>query len=216
MAGTQVQISVNLDAAQATSLASQLGQQLAQAAVNGTRIDVGNPAQAKATVEQAGQLNATLQQILVSIQRINISLAKSGKLSLQLNRNAQAFKGSLTKTGKTRKGSMLADLEQGFDDIIKQSEATIQTLQTGVVPAVQQVQKPAETTGQKLEDAGKKGKKAAQDTSNAWNTTDKKMRNQIKTFEAIAKSFFSPITIALVAFEAAIKTVTYFRSLRQK
>lgn len=191
-----VKINVNLDASQAQQAAGQLGQQLAQASINGANIQVGNPAQTKATKDEAVQLNQTLKQLLISVQRLNIALAKSAKLMAEVNK------------GKGRPSQAKTDAIKQFDNMIAASEAAIKSYQQ-LAPAVQSVQKPAEDTAKKINDVGNKTEEAAS-KGRKFKGFLSETKKEMQTFETLANSFFSPITIALIAFEAVVKTFTYF------
>ena len=192
-----IKLSVNLDAAQATQVAGQLGTALAQASVNSHQIQV-NPMPIEAAKGSAVDLNEQLKQIQISVERLNISLAKTAKLSFELNRG---------------KGQLSADKKNALsqlDAMIANSEATIQQLSKNLNAGLQPVQQPAQQTAKEIKNVGDKAKEAADTGKGAFKGFTGQMKQSMNTAQALAKSFFSPITIAIIAFEAVVKTFTYF------
>ena len=193
-----VRITVDLDANQATQVAGKLSQVLAEASINGARVQVGSPEQVKATSDQAAQLNQIVKQILISTERLNIALAKTAKLTFELNRG----KGALSPNKKAAYAQ--------FDNIITSSEAAIKQIQNNFIPAVQSVQPAAQKTATETKKVGDAAQKAANTGRGAFKGFTSEMKTSMTTAQALAKSFFSPITIAIIAFEAVVKTFTYF------
>lgn len=193
-----VRITVDLDANQATQVAGKLSQVLAEASINGAQVQVGSPEQVKATSDQAAQLNQIVKQILISTERLNIALAKTAKLTFELNRG----KGALSPNKKAAYAQ--------FDNIIASSEAAIKQIQNNFVPAVQSVQPAAQKTATETKKVGDAAQKAATTGRGAFKGFTSEMKTSMTTAQALAKSFFSPITIAIIAFEAVVKTFTYF------
>lgn len=193
-----VKITVDLDANQATQVAGKLGQVLAEASINGARVQVGSPEQVKATSDQATQLNQVVKQILISTERLNIALAKTAKLTFELNRG----KGQLSSNKKAAYAQ--------FDSMIASSEAAIKQIQQQFIPAVQQVQPAAQQTAKEVNKVGQKAQQAANTGKGAFKGFTGQMKTSMTTAQALMKSFFSPITIAIIAFEGVVKTFTYF------
>lgn len=193
-----VKITVDLDANQATQVAGKLGQVLAEASINGARVQVGSPEQVKATSDQATQLNQVVKQILISTERLNIALAKTAKLTFELNRG----KGALSPNKKAAYAQ--------FDSMIASSEAAIKQIQQQIIPAVQQVQPAAQQTAKEVNKVGQKAQQAANTGRGAFKGFTSQMKTSMTTAQALMKSFFSPITIAIIAFEGVVKTFTYF------
>lgn len=188
-----INLHVNLDAVKSIEQASKL-YTIVQATVNSAPITVGNPAQIKASADQATVLNDVIKQIAISTQRLNISLAKTAKLMVQANPSQIANSDQITAQ---------------FDNIIAGSQKSIQQLQQMVVPAVQAIQKPAEAAGQAVEQTGQAAQNQTKKFSSLLKLLGKGARENYSNFSAIANSFFSPITLAIIAFEAAVKTFTY-------
>lgn len=201
----EVRIAVDLDANQATQVAGKLSQVLAQASINGARIQVGNPEQVDATTQAATDLNQVLKQIYISIQKVNIALAKTGKQQLMANSGLDVFK---TKTGRPNKA--FNDLMKGFDNAIKSSEQAIQNINSKFVPAVETIQPAAEQAKESIQKIGTQSEKSVTKGAAAFTQAGQRVRRFASAVEHIAHSFVSPFTIALVAFEAVVKSFTYF------
>lgn len=199
-----VKIAVNLDATQATQLATQLGQQLAEASINASNVYVDSSG-AKTMTQQSKELNRILNEIIITVQQLNISLAKTGKMMQEINRGA-AGGGRASLFGDY--SQLKNESKDVFDTIIKQSEETIEKVKQGVKPVVEEATKPVENLGNAAQKAGEQGEKAAKDAASAAAGLLGKKR-ELNTFAAVANQLFSPITIAVLAFEAAIKVATY-------
>ena len=224
--GANVQISVNLDAVKASIDSAKVAANLLEAEINGARVQMGNPQQMQASVQEAIRFNEVMKSILISVQRLNISLAKTAKLNQE---NAKQWSDNIkgwTKQGKGKGALFLPEgkVEDQWDKIIKQSEQAIQTIQQGLVPtiesvqpAVQQTAQEAQKAGQVTEKAGEQAKKAgdkaaagANKGQRGWKAFSDALRGKFKGAEAFVGSFFSWFTVVLLAFEATVKTFTYF------
>ena len=186
-------LTISLDATKAINDAGKLGAELVQANINGTNITVGNPQQVHAVVNQAQYLNQILKSILISSQKLNISLAKTGKLMAQ----AQPHNYSSSQVAE-------------FDKIIESSQKAIQQIQYGFVPTVKNIAPAADQAASAVTKTGEKATAAATKSTRSWSGFFKQTKQGIRTFEALSRSLFSPITVAILAFEAVVKTFTYF------
>lgn len=224
--GANVQISVNLDAVKASIDSARVAANLLEAEINGNRVQVGNPQQMQASVQEAIRFNEVMKSILISVERLNISLAKTAKLNQQNTKQWSDNVKGWTKQGKGKGALFLPEgqAEDQWDAIIKQSEQAIQTIQKGLVPtinsvppAVQQTTQETKKAGDEAEKAGKKAKKAGDQAAaganvgkQGWKAFSDALRGKFKGAESFVGSFFSWFTVVLLAFEAVVKTFTYF------
>ena len=193
----EVRISVDLDASQATNVAGKLSQVLAQASINGANVFV-NPNPIGAANSAAVDLNQSLKEIQISVERLNISLAKTAKLSLEISNNTP---GGLSSNKQ--------QLMKQFDNMITSSEEAIKQIQTRFVPAVENVQPAAQNAAKQVQNIGTQSEKSAVKSAGAFTQAGQRLKRFASAAEHVANSFVSPFTIALVVFEAVVKSFTY-------